>query len=170
MCLPKRSLQYIFPCTEVWKIDCLLTSEWSRFTTFITLQGSCHGNQQPKKTPSNDRFTSFFPATEDFHHQGNCGYRWGKQEQFSGAVCHHHQCEEPASTVGERQLQRGHTRKHCPGHTHRGTLGWEYGRWHTWEADIVVFLTHIRSIYLTHNNRQVISMCMTFTNAEPVLA
>lgn len=61
-------------------------------------------------------------STEDLHYQRHCGYRWRKQEQFSGAGCYHHQCEEPASTVGKRQLQRSHTRKHRPGHTHRGML------------------------------------------------
>lgn len=57
---------------------------------------------------------------EDFHHPADCGYRRGQQEQLCGALCHHHQCEESASTLGEGQLQRGHTGKHCSGHAHRG--------------------------------------------------
>lgn len=68
-------------------------------------------------------FFFFLCHTEDLHHQGDYGYRRRQQKQLSGAVRHHHQCEEPASAVGEGQLQRGHTGKHCPRHTYRGTLG-----------------------------------------------
>lgn len=66
--------------------------------------------------------------TEDIHHQGNRGHRRRQQEQLSGAFCHHHQREEPASAVGRGQLHRGHTRKHRPRHPRGGTYGWGWGR------------------------------------------
>lgn len=62
-------------------------------------------------------------ASEDLHHQGNRSHRRGQQEQLGGVVRHHHQREEPASAVGEGQLQRGRTGEHRPGHPHCGTLG-----------------------------------------------
>lgn len=68
----------------------------------------------------------FFPpcfSTEILHHQGDRGNGRRQQEQFGGAVCHHHQCEEPAAAVGEGELQRGHPRKHRPGHDCRGMPG-----------------------------------------------
>lgn len=63
----------------------------------------------------------FIPA-EDLHHSGDRGHRRRKQEQLGGAFCHHHQREEPASSVGERHVQRGHPREHRQRHAHRGTL------------------------------------------------
>lgn len=72
--------------------------------------------------PLHKRLCSGFPCpTEDLHHQRNCGHRRRQQEQLSGTFCHHHQCEEPASAVGEGELHRGHPRKHRPRHSCCGT-------------------------------------------------
>lgn len=92
-----------------------------------------HRNWQ-LKTAKYDVVCVFFFLfhTEDLHHQGNCGYRRRQQKQLGGAVRHHHQCEEPASAVGEGQLQRGYTRKHRPRHAHRGTLGRGAAKWNQW--------------------------------------
>lgn len=102
-------------------------------------------------------------STEDLHHQGDRGYRRREQEQLGGAGCHHHQREESASTVGERQLQRGHTREHGSRHTRRGTLGWGVG------GVVVVVSRQRRQMQMyswqTHKG---ICTCLKYKNSQGV--
>lgn len=64
-------------------------------------------------------FLSFYHS-EDVHYARHHGHRWREPDQLSRIGCNHHQCEESASTLGEGQLQCGHSRKHCQRHTSGG--------------------------------------------------
>lgn len=61
-----------------------------------------------------------FYHSEDVHYARHHGHRWREPDQLSRTGCNHHQCEESASTLGEGQLQCGHSRKHCQRHTSGG--------------------------------------------------
>lgn len=60
----------------------------------------------------------FMLSAENLYHAGHhSNWRW-KPKHFCGAGSHHYQCEEPASAVGEGELQCRHPWKHHKGHTH----------------------------------------------------
>lgn len=60
----------------------------------------------------------FMLCAENLYHAGYHSNWRRKPKHFCGAGSHHYQCEEPASTVGERELQCCHPWKHHKGHTH----------------------------------------------------
>jgi len=80
---------------------------------------------------------------ENLYHAGHHGDRWGGTKHLCGAGGHHHQREEPASTVGEGELQCRHPWKRRQGHTDSGTWNSKVfckcavDLWHFWVPVII---------------------------------